>query len=232
MLLAIRQCTAYTYYKYGTVSLTNSILALLRRLVGIHLQQLVGMDEVNLLGQEGFDLRVGLTRQVFRATDGSIDALHHILQELQRAVLLVDDGLPVPLVHIQRVQVVQLLVGTDGVHVGIDAVARLHLVLRQRQTLPLRQRVNHLGTGVAQILDGERDGTLHPVQVVVDAQTLQHEQRRRHTAQTQLRGQVLLEKLLNQFNTLLRLLHVQQTGIFLRFNQLTHLRFFRFCVQR
>ena len=47
--------------------------------------------------------------------------------------------------------------------------------------------MNHLCLGVAQIFDGEGDGTLHTVQIVVDTQTLQHEEGGSHTAQAKLR---------------------------------------------
>ena len=137
VLLAIRQASADANHKYRTHLLADGILALLRREGGVALQQLLGMNEVNLLGQERLQLRVGLAHQVFRTANGSIDAVHHILQECQRAVFLTDHCLPVPLVHIQRVQVVEFLVGTDGIHVRIDAVAALHLLLGQRQSLPL-----------------------------------------------------------------------------------------------
>ena len=97
-------------------------------------------------------------------------------------------------------------------------MARLYLILCQRQTLPLGQRMNHLSTGFAQILDRERHSALHTVQVVVDTQSLQHEERCRHTTQTQFRRQVLLEEFLNQFNTLFRLSRVEQTLIVYGFN--------------
>ena len=89
-------------------------------------------------------------------------------------------------------------------------MAQLHLIFGQREPLPFGQRVHHFGTGIAQVFDGERYGALHTVQVVVDAKALQHKQRSCYTAQAQLGGEVLLEKLLNQFNALLRLLHVEQ----------------------
>ena len=223
MLLAIRQASADANHEHSTHLLADGILALLRREGGVALQQLLGMNEVNLLGQERLQLRVGLAHQVFRTANGSIDAVHHILQECQRAVFLTDHCLPVPLVHIQRVQVVEFLVGTDGIHVRIDAVAAFHLLLGQRQSLPLRQRVHHLGTLLAHILDGECHGTLHTVQVVVDAKALQHEQRSRHTAQSQLRRQVLLKKLLDLLNSMFRLSHVQHGLIVFRLNHFTHI---------
>ena len=223
MLLPVRELAANTNHEHGTVSLADSILTLLGRLVGIHLQQLLSMDEVYLLRQEGLDLRVGLTGQIFRSADGRIDTLHDILQERQRAVFLADHGFPVPLVHIERMQIVELLISTDGVHVGIDTITRLYLILSQRKTLPLGQRVNHLSLRISQILDGERHSTLHTVQVVVDTQSLQHEQRSRHTTQPQLCGEVLLKEFLDEFDTLLRLLRIEQRFIFHRFDYLSHI---------
>ena len=181
------------------------------------------MYEVNPLWQEGLNLRIRLARQILRATDGSVNPLHNVLQEGHRTVLLADHGLPVPLVYVERVQVVQFLVGTYGVHVRIDAVARLNLILSQREPLPLGQRVHHLGLSVAEILDGECHCPLNTVQVIVDAQPLQHEERRRHATQPEFRRQVLLEELLNQLDALLRLPHVEQRFIVYRFDNLSHI---------
>ena len=130
---------------------------------------IASMRRGEVLGQERLDLRIGLARQVLRTADGGVDALHHVFQERQRAVFPLDDSLPVPLVHIQRVQVVQLLVGTNGIHIRIDAIARFYLVFCQRQTLPFCQRMHHLCTGIAQILNRERHCALHTIQVIVDA---------------------------------------------------------------
>ena len=222
VLLSVGEFAADADDEDGTIGLTDGILALLRCLVGIHTQQFLGMDEVNLLRQEGLNLGIGLAHQILRPADGCVDALHDILQEGQRAVFPADDGLPVPLVYIERVQIVQFLVGTDGIHVGIDAIAALYLILGQRQSLPLGQRVNHLGTGIAQILDGEGDSTLHAIQIVVDAQPLQHKEGGRHTTQTQFSAEVSLKKLFYQFDTLLRLTHVEQALIAYRLNNLAH----------
>ena len=215
--------TCETYHEHGTISLADSILALLGRLVGIHLQQFLSMYKVNLLGQEGLDLRIGLAGQIFRSADGRIDTLHDILQERQRAVFLADHGLPVPLVHIERMQVVELLISTDGVHIGIDTIARLYLILSQRKTLPLGQRVNHLSLRITQILDGECHSTLHTVQVVVDTQSFQHEQGCRHTTQSQFCGEVLLEELLDKFDALFCLSRIKQRIVMYRFDYLSHM---------
>ena len=94
-------------------------------------------------------------------------------------------------------QVVEFLIGTDSVHVRIDAVAWLYLVFGQTQPLPFGQRVNHLSLCVTQILDRERHCPLHAIQVVVDAKSLKHEQRSRHAAQSQFGGKVLLKEFLD-----------------------------------
>ena len=130
------------------------------------------MDEANLLGQEGLQLWESLARQIFRTSDGSIDAGYHILQEGQRAVLASYHGFPVPLIHVERVEVIQFLIGADGIHIGVDAVATLHLLLGQSQSFPLCQRVYYLGPLLAHVLDRERHGAFNAVQVVVDTQPL------------------------------------------------------------
>ena len=139
MRLTIRQLSADTDNKDGSIGLGNQILTLLYGLVRIHTQQLLGMDEVNLLGQERLQLTVAFTNEELRTQDRSIDSLYDILQALQRAVFLPDNSLPVPLIHIERMQVVQFLVSTDSIHIGIDSVARLHIVFSQCQPFPFGQ---------------------------------------------------------------------------------------------
>ena len=139
MLLAIRQFATNTYNKHSTVFLANSILALLGRFIRIHLQEFLCMDKRNLLGQERLNLRICLTGQVFRPTDSGIDALHHILQICHGALFLSYHSLPVPLVNIQRMQVVQLLVSSDSIHIRIDTISWFYFVFCQRQTLPFCQ---------------------------------------------------------------------------------------------
>ena len=179
--------------------------------------------------------------QIFVTGNTVIDALHMVVDKLKSDKALADeqinvlknagydvtrlngDGLPVPLINIQRMEVIEFLVGTDGIHIGIDTIARLYLVLCQRETLPFSQRVHHLGLGVAQILDGETHRSLHTIQVVINAQSLQHEERCRHAAQPQLRRKVLLKEILDQFDTLLRLFCVEQRLVHHGLNDLSHI---------
>ena len=228
MRLSVRQLSADSDDENRTILLGYQVFALLYRLVRIHLQQFFAVNEMDGRRKERLQLGITLADKELSAKDGSIDAADNVLQETHRALFARDDCLPVPLVHIERMKVVELLVGADGVHVRIDTISRLHLVFGQSQSFPFRQRVHNLGLSLSQVLDGERDRTLHAVQVVVDAKAFQYEQRCRDAAQPQFRAQVLLEKLLDQLDSLLRLSHVEHSPVVCRFHNLTHTCFPRF----
>ena len=119
-------------------------------------------------------------------------------------------------------QVAQLLVGANGVHVGVNAVAGLHIVFGEGEALPLGQRVDHFGPGVAQILDGEIHSALFAAEVVVDAQTAQHKQRCRDTTEAKRGGKVIGKEFFDDFNALLGGVHVEQRTIVTKGNEITH----------
>ena len=198
------------------------MLATLGFHVRIQTAQFLGMYEVQLLRQAGLDLRIHLVHHVFRTHHGSINAGNDFFQEIHVAVGLGDDTFPVPLVDVQRVQIAQLFVSPDSVHVCVDAISRLNAIFGQRQTLPLRKRMHHFGLRIAQVFYREGHSTLHTIQVVVDTHSLQYKQRCRDTAQTQFRRKVHLKEVLNLFNAKLRLLQIEQGSIALRFYQVTH----------
>ena len=175
------------------------------------------------VGQERLYLPVALAYEEFRAQDGRIYSPDDILQKLQVPLSLLHHHLPVPLVHIERVQVVQFLIGTNGIHVGIYSVSRLHMVVGKRHPLPFCERMHHLRRGVAHILYRETHGALHSVQVVVDAESLHNEQRRRNASQLQFRGKVHLEEFLYHLDSMLRLFHVEKSLICFRFYQIAHI---------
>ena len=222
VLLSVAQLSADTLNEHGAIFLADGILTLLRSLVRIHIEQILCMDEMNLLRQEWLELRIVLASEELGAEDGGIDAANDVLKECDGAVSLGNHSLPVPLVYIERVEIIQLLVGTDGVHIGIYAISRLHLVLGEGESLPLGEGVNHLGLGITQILDRESYRALHTIQVVIDTQALHHEKRGCYTAQAQLCGKVLLEELLYHLDTHFGLAHIQQRLVTFRFYQFTH----------
>ena len=141
---------------------------------------------MNLLWQERLQLWIVLASQELGAEDGCIDAANHIFEECDGAITLCNHSLPVPLVNIERMKIIKFLIGTDGVHISIDTIVWLYLIFCQGQALPFSQRVNHLSLCITQILDRESYRALHSIQVVIDTQTLQYEERGGDTAQAQL----------------------------------------------
>ena len=209
MLFSVAQLAADTNDEHGTVFFGDGVFAFLGSQIGVFLQQFFRVYEVDVVCQERFDLRIHFADHVFGAAHGRVDTGYNLFQESDATLFGGDGAFPVPLVYIKGMEVAQLLIGTDGIHVGIDAIARTDVVFGQCQSFPFGQRVNHFGLGIAQILDGEGNGTFHSVQVVVDTHTLQHEERGGNTAQAQFRRQVLLEKFLDLFDAHLGLFQIE-----------------------
>ena len=190
----------------GLVLLYDGVFALLGGEPRIPLQELFRMDEENLVREGGHKLRELHIELVLRHLHRFIDAADGALQEVQVPVLGTDDLLPVPLVHIDGMEVVQVLVGTQGVHVGIDAAARGDAELGQFQPLPLREGMDHFRRPLVQAPDGEADGPLHTVQVIVDTRSGQDRHGSGHAQQCELGGQVVLEHVLDGLDGFFRLL--------------------------
>ena len=117
--------------------------------------------------------------------------------------------------------VVHLLVTTDGVHIGEQTLAHVELIFLQRQTLPLGQRMHHLGVG-ADVGNVERNRALHTVEVVVQSGIFINEQGSRHTAQVQRLTQIYLEIALDEFDGALHLVHGQRRFVPFRNDDLAH----------
>ena len=222
MLLAVGEFAADTHDEDGAILLADSVFALFRRKVGVHLQQLFGVYEIDVAREEGLDLWVGLAGQVLCSQYGRVDSAHDALEELDVTLLGHHDGFPVPLVNVEGVEVVKLFVGTNGVHVGIDAIAGLDIIVGKGESLPFGEGVNHLRFLVAQAFDGECYGALYTVEVVVDAKTLEYEQGCGDATQTQLCGEVGLKEVLDELYTLLGLLQVEKGLVVFWFDELTH----------
>ena len=187
--LAVRQLAADADEEQRAVFPCGGLLALLGRERGKLPQQLFGLDERDPFGQNGRDVRVEFVDLLFDGFHRLVDRFDDPFQEAEVALLGAHRALPVPLIDVERVDVVQLFVGADGVHVGVESVSRGDLVGSELHAFPLGQRVHHFGTAFAQVADRERHGAFHAVEVVVDARARKHEQRGRDAAQAQAAGQ-------------------------------------------
>ena len=159
-----------------------------------------------------------------RLADGGDDIAHGALEISDVAVLGGDDLFPVPLVHIDGVEVVDLFVAADGVHVGEQALADLEVVALERKTLPFGQRMNDLGIG-ADVGNVKGDGTLDAVEVVVQTGIFIHEQRSRNPAEIEGIAQIDLKIALDEFDGALHFIDRQRGVVVLRDIDFAHTGF-------
>ena len=185
--------------------------------------QLLGGDKGDLLLHQGQSGELGKHREegALGLPHGGNDGVHRLPQIGLVPVPGGDHLLPVPLIHVDRVEVVQLLIPADGVHVGIQALTHGELVAVQGHALPLGQGVYHLGVPPnGGYVKG--DGALHPVEIVVQAGGCLHEQRGGHPAQMQRTAQGVLKQAVEQTDGLLGIVQVQAGGVPLGDNSLKH----------
>ena len=219
--LAGFQLAADLHEKHRMMLAQDRVFALLGGLVGIQVLQLLGRDEEDLAVQLRVKARESDAEGVIRLADRADNVAHGALEIGNVAVFARDDLFPVPLVDVDGVEVVDLLVTPDGVHIGKQALADVELVALQRQPLPLGQRMHDLRLS-ADVRDVETDRALIAVQIVVQAGSLLHEQRRGYAAQIQRVGQIRLEIALDEFNGALQLVDGQGRVVALRDRDLAH----------
>ena len=109
--------------------LCNVVFAFFRRAVRIHILKLLRGHKEDLLGENTGGECVVLCNVALCMTNGAVDAVHHALQRFHIALLAVNDALPIPLVNEHGVEIIGILVATDGVHIGIKALAVLKAVV-------------------------------------------------------------------------------------------------------
>ena len=165
MLLAGLERPADTDDERGLMLLQVCVFTLLRCKLRIRVLKLLARHERDAALQlsEALELRVYGLHGVLRVAYG-LDYVHdRRFKVVKIAVFGQDDLLPVPLVNVDRVQIVQLIfVTTYGVHVGIQSLAGVEAVALERETLPLRERLHDLGVLVG-AQDIKADGALNAV---------------------------------------------------------------------
>ena len=199
---------ADAHQKRDRVFPDKGVFPLLGGKIRIEVQQLLGGEEGHLVGELGAQARVAAVDQQRRIADAAHDVAHRILQEAQGAHLPGDDAFPVPLVHVDGVQVIQLLVAPDGVHVGVDPLAGMKIVAIEGHALPFGQRMHHLRLH-ARCRDIEGDRTFHAVEVVIEAGGRVYKQRCGHALEVQGLGQMVLKGALDQADGRLRFIQGQ-----------------------
>jgi len=172
------------------------VLALLGRQVGVQVLEFLRGDEGDVSIELGFELRVIPLQLVERAANRGDDAAHHFLQILGVTLRLQHDLFPVPLVDVNGMQVVELLVAADGVHIAHDAFPHVEVVTLEGIALPLGKRMHDFGV----IADGghvEAHGALDAIEVVIQAGLGIYDERCCHAHEVQRRAQLGQEHMLD-----------------------------------
>ena len=142
--------------------------------------------------------------EIIEVLKRQIDALDRRLEIRLCTFFLLDRLLPVPLVDVDRMQVVEFLVAADGVHIGVNTVPRADPVAADRHALPLSQRLHNFRLMLFHIKNRKINRSFHAVQVVVQTALGQYDQRSADTAQVQAVSDFLLKIILDLFDRALR----------------------------
>ncbi len=132
-----------------------------------------------------------------------------------------DDLLPVPLVDVDGVEIVEFLVSTDGVHVGVKSFSDTEPVITERHALPLGEGLNDLRL-CSGVLDVEGDLAFITVQVIVQAGGCLKKQRRGNAVKLQGGGQRISKLALDDTDRLLGIILRKKRMISVRNNDMTH----------
>ena len=172
---------AYSDDEDCAVLLCKLLLPLHRRKVGIKLPGLFGVDECDVLRQLLCTCRIVFGNEECCPLNGLVNLCDNALEESKVSLTVRHHALPVPLVHVDGVDVIDVIVRTDGVHVGVKTCSRSEPVVRKRHALPLCKALDDLHRGLVHIADVETHRPLHSVEVIVDSAIRLHEQCRSDT---------------------------------------------------
>ena len=209
MRLAVRELVTDLHEADGTLFPGDPVLALLGIAVRIHGLELAGRDEEDVMRQQLFNIVITDRHVLFRLAEHAVDVLHDSLEGIERAVFPADDLFPVPLVDVDRVDVVGLLIAPDGVHIRVEPFPDVEAVALQGIALPLREGLHDFGHVLLLIQHIEGDGPLDAVQVVVQAGRRVDEQGRGDAQQIQALHEQRLEEVLDFLDRDLRLMQRQ-----------------------
>ena len=208
MGLAVSQLAAYLHDQCGAVLLEVRVLTLLGGKGRIHFLKLKGSDCRYLTVKGNVYLGEVDLKKLACVADNAYDSLNGGFKIVERSVLASDHLLPIPLVNVDGVDIVKLLVATDGVHIGVKTVAYEEIVLLKGKTLPLCKRVHHL-SAFAYRGNVKGYGTLYTVKVVVESRAFRNEKGRAYTLKIKGLGKSVLKGSFYKGYSLLRFINVK-----------------------
>ena len=118
--------------------------------------------------------------------------------------------------------IVQLLIPADSVHVGVKAVAGVEAVALEGQALPFGQGVDHLAHGSLYRRNIKGHRPFHAIEVVIEAGVSVYKEGCGDPAKVQRQLQVLLKAALDKFNGPLHVVTIQGRPVALGNDALVH----------
>ena len=115
--------------KYRTMQLRNLILALLRCAIRIHIFQFLGRHKCDIFRKITSNVLIFICHIVLGHFQCLVNRTDNGFQCLTGTIFFTDDLLPVPLIHINGMDVVCILITTNRAHVGVKAFTFLKSVL-------------------------------------------------------------------------------------------------------
>ena len=166
MRLAGVQSAANAHDKRGWMLANKQIFSLFRRLSRVEVLQLLRGYKGDFAAEPRVELGIVPLELVERAADCLDNAADSVFQRVGVALVLRDDALPVPLVHVNGVQVIRMFVATDSVHVADQAATDGKVVAPECIALPFCERLNYLGV-FADVWQVKCNRMLDTIEVVV-----------------------------------------------------------------
>ena len=216
------QLVADLHDKDSALELCDLVFPLLRGAVRIHIFELLRGDEEDIFRKDFLNIII-LDGHVFLCFFQSlVHFLNHLFQSVHVAVFFGDDFLPVPLVHIDGMDVVCLLIPADGVHIGIKTLAVGKTVFFQSVPFPFCKRMDDLGIFALYAADIEAYRALHAVQVIVQTRGRLNEKGSGHTQKVQPLGEGALEEIFDGLDGNLGIVKIQIGMVIFRINGFAH----------
>ena len=202
MAFAGTKYIANLHDEYSFVFFYNGVFSFLWCQVRISVFQFLRSDKCNFSAQFCFDARIFFLQHFQCVADADHNALYSEFQFLNIAFFRCDDFFPIPLVNINRMEIIQGFITANRIHIGIQTFAGTEVVTVKSHSFPFCQRVYYFSS-YAGSRHFKADGTFYAVEVVVQSCGRINEQRRGYAFQIQCLRQMFFKGLMDQTDCVL-----------------------------
>ena len=163
MRFAGGECLADLGNEYRAFGFGDTILPLFRCAFRKELFQFLGSNEENIIGQKRFDVVVSSGDEIFglfQLTEYFADC---VFQCFHIPFFFGDYFFPIPLIDINRMDIIGIFIPADRAHIGVKSLAGVEAVVFQSVSFPFGERVYDLGRCVLLFFDTKRNRAFHTI---------------------------------------------------------------------